>query len=413
MRTRAWMLTVAAAWAVAVASQSAQAPQPRTLLHQQPAVSYDPTAVAPIVAEAGRTLATGASFDARRGYLAAVLEALDVPAASQILLFSKTGVQQNLTSPQNPRAFYFNDRVVVGHVPGATFLEVAVHDEAGGARFYSVAQDRAGAPVFTAERDCLRCHISANTLEVPGFIARSMFTGGDGRPHPQFGSFLVDHRRDYAERWGGWLVTGAPDTLRHLGNTIVTSPDRAPAASASEVPTLEGRVPTERYLSPYSDVTALAVFDHQMHAMNLLTRLAWQTRVAGPVTDATTSQGPLADLIQETADYLLFVDEAPLDGPIAGGSGFAEAFTARGPNDRRGRSLREFDRQTRLFRYPVSYLIYSPAVTSLPAPVRTALFARMRDVLDGRVGEPRYQRLSAELRSAALEILSETHDGWR
>ena len=90
-------------------------------------------------------------------------------------------------SPQNPRAFYFNDRVIVTHVPGASFMEVAVHDPRGGARFYTLPQDPAGKPVLTASGECLRCHVSSNTMEVPGFIARSMYTGRDGRTHPGAG----------------------------------------------------------------------------------------------------------------------------------------------------------------------------------------------------------------------------------
>jgi len=403
------MAAVAATWSVAVAGQ---VPLP-TLLHQHPAIAYQPIAASPIIADAERALEKGAGYDPRRGYLSAVLEALDVPVSSQILLFSKTGAEQALTSPQNPRAFYFNDRVIVSHVPGATQLEVAVQDPQGGAHFYTVAQTRGAAPAFVGRDDCLRCHVTPNTMEVPGFIARSIYTGGDGRPRPDLGSYTVDHRRDYAERWGGWLVTGAPDTLRHLGNTIVVDPGSKPAASASEVPTLEGRLPVERYLSPYSDVTALAVFDHQMHAMNLLTRLGWQARVAAAEGAASWPSGAFAALVRETADYLLFADEAPLDGPITGGSGFAEWFAGRGPKDSRGRSLRDFDRRSRLFRYPVSYMVYAPVTTALPQSARDALFARMRDVLEGRDLDPRYQRLSPDGRQAALEILHETHPDWR
>jgi hypothetical protein len=292
-------------------------------------------------------------------------------------------------------------------------LEIAVQDAEGGAHFYTVAQTRTAPPAFVGHADCLRCHITPNTMDVPGFIARSILTGGDGRPHPDLGNYNVDHRRDYAERWGGWLVTGAPDSLRHLGNTIVVDPERKPTATASEVPTLEGRVPVERYLSPYSDVTALAVFDHQMHAMNLLTRLGWQARAAAADGRLDVKTGPVADLLRETADYLLFVDEAPLDGPIAGGSGFAESFTARGPKDPIGRSLRDFDRTSRLFRYPVSYMVYAAVTSALPDEVRLALFARMRDVLSGRDTKPQYKRASSELGRAALDILRETHPDWR
>jgi hypothetical protein len=401
-----------AAWGIAAAGRSLPSTQPSgRLLHEHPAIGYSSPSVSAVVVEANRRLAAGAAFDPRRGYLAAALEAFDIPASSQLLLFSKTGVQQALTGPQNPRAFYFNDRIVVTHVPGAEFMEVAVHESGGGARFYTVPQDPAVKPVLTASGECLRCHVSANTMEVPGFIARSMYTGRDGRTHLKLGSFLVDHRRDYAERWGGWFVTGAPDTLRHLGNTVVTDPQVAPAATASEVPSLDGRAPTERYLSPYSDVTALAVFDHQMHAMNLLTRLAWEARAANGTPDF--QNGGLADLVRETADYLLLVDEAPLDGPITGGSGFAEWFTAQGPRDGQGRSLREFDRRTRLFRYPGSYMIYSPVMDGMSAEAKRALYARMRIVLEGQDAAPRYQRMTADDRQAVLEILASTKTDWK
>lgn len=61
---------------------------------------------------------------------------------------------------------------------------------------------------------------------------------------------------------------------------------------------------------------------------------------------------------------MLFVDEAPLTGPVKGGSGFAEAFAARGPRDGKGRSLRDFALRRRLFRYPCSYMIYTAPSTA-------------------------------------------------
>ena len=403
-----------AAWGMAVAGQSASPVQPFAgRLHEHPAINYRSSGISALVADANRKLESGAAYDPRRGYLGATLDAFGVPASSQLLLFSKTGVQQSFTSPQNPRAFYFNDRVIITHVPGASFMEVAVHDPSGGARFYTLPQDPAVKPVLSASNECLRCHVSSNTMEVPGFIARSMYTGRDGRTHPELGSFLVDHRRDYTERWGGWFVTGAPDTLRHLGNTIVSDPRVAPAATASDIPSLEGRAPTERYMSPYSDVTALAVFDHQMHAMNLLTRLTWESRIAASSGTPDFQQGPLGDLLRETADYLLLVDEAPLEGPFSGGSGFAEWFAAQGPKDAGGRSLREFDRRSRLFRYPGSYMIYSPVVDEMPSAARQALYSRMRTVLEGKDPAPRYQRMAAADRQAVLEILAATKADWK
>ena len=71
--------------------------------------------------------------------------------------------------------------------------------------------------------------------------------------------------------------------------------------------------------------------------------------------------------MRETVDYLLFVDEAKLTSPVRGVSSFSKTFSATGPRDRHGRSLRELDLQTRLFKYRCSYMIYSPAFDALPA----------------------------------------------
>ena len=56
--------------------------------------------------------------DERTGHLLSVLDALGVPVESQLLVFSKTGVQRAYTSPHNPRALFYNESVVVGYVPG-------------------------------------------------------------------------------------------------------------------------------------------------------------------------------------------------------------------------------------------------------------------------------------------------------
>src|SRR5690606_32752351 len=115
--------------------------------------------------------------------------------------------------------------------------------------------------------------------------------------------------------------------------------------------------------------------------------------------------GPLAVLVREVADYLMFVDEPPLPGPITGGSGFAERFAAKGPFDTKGRSVREFDRRTRLFKYPVSYMVYSPASAALPQEARGALLARMRELLRGTASDPRYGRIPSPEREVALGMI--------
>ena len=71
--------------------------------------------------------------------------------------------------------------------------------------------------------------------------------------------------------------------------------------------------------------------------------------------------------------YMLFRNETPLKGKVRGTSTFEATFQALGPRDRKGRSLRDFDLVHRIFRYPCSYLIYSPAFDGLPSDVKTHL----------------------------------------
>ncbi|MFM8532440.1 MAG: hypothetical protein ACKOEC_02430, partial [Acidimicrobiia bacterium] len=113
-----WLATL-----IAVAQQRAPF---AGLLDQHPAINYRGGTLSDVVSVLQRDIAAGTAsiaFDGQQGYLRSVLAALNVPAESQVLLFSKTGLQHPFTSPENPRALYFNDRVVVGYIPGAPVLE--------------------------------------------------------------------------------------------------------------------------------------------------------------------------------------------------------------------------------------------------------------------------------------------------
>jgi hypothetical protein len=59
-------------------------------------------------------------------------------------------------------------------------------------------------------------------------------------------------------------------------------------------------------------------------------------------------------------------------------------------------------------RYPLSYLIYSPAFDALPDDVRIAVCARLHDVLSGKDHSPKYAHLTPLVRQAILEILKDT-----
>jgi hypothetical protein len=377
---------------------------------EHPAINYRAGALANPVAALEQRLEQGARLerDPRPGigYLPALLRELDVPVESQLLVYSKTSLQQRLITPERPRALYFNDAVVLGTVHGGV-IEIAVQDVRQGAVFYTL-ETTDDVPRLERQGACLGCHYSAATLGVPGFFARSVPTAVSGRTLPWLGNATVSHATPMHERWGGWYVTGDVGANDHLGNALLQN-DRL-----QELPPLERTVPEDLrvrfpsgYLTPYSDAVAHLVFDHQLLMMDVLTRVGWDFRVA---LAENRDLAMLARTVDEAVEYLLFAGEVQLE-PVRGTSGFAEAFANMGPHDERGRSLRQLQLDGRLMRYPLSYLIYSHAFDGLPAEARDALYRRLWAVLSGAVQSERYAHLSAADRAAIVEILVATKPG--
>ncbi|HET9268968.1 MAG TPA: hypothetical protein VFO31_12420 [Vicinamibacterales bacterium] len=378
-----------------------------------PAIQYgvrpadDPVARLEAALDAGQARL---EFENGSGYLRSLLRALGIDADTQLAVFSRTSLQSYVIRPNNPRTIFFNDSVVVAW-PRGGFIEIAAQGPSQGVAFYMLEQRQTfTTPQFRRERSCTVCHVSYATLNVPGMLLRSVAADPEGRALTYLANATPDHRTPFEERWGGWFVTGATAGVKHLGNATVanaTAPDAAATPAAVPLTSLAGRFDTAGYLTPHSDVAAHLVFSHQMHMMNLITRIGWQTRAA--LADKTpTAVRDIDSAAVDFVDYLLFVDEMRLPAPVKGASGFAERFSALGPRDRRGRSLRELDLQTRVLKYPCSYLIYSPAFDALPAEAKTAIYARLSAILSGKITGERYQRLSATDRQAIVEILRET-----
>jgi hypothetical protein len=211
------------------------------------------------------------------------------------------------------------------------------------------------------------------------------------------------------QRWGGWWVTGDPGGAQHMGNVpVLTADNKFKIAKPTQaLKSVEGLFDLKGYPTPYSDVVSQLVLAHQVRMTNLITRTGWEARLAQaePSADATSR---IREAAVDLVDYLLFVDEEPLKRPVHGTSGFTERFASSGPRDAQGRSLREFDLQRRLFKYPCSYMIYSEAFDALPAAAKTAVYDRLQAVLSGKETAPRYKVLSAADRRAVLEILRAT-----
>jgi hypothetical protein len=363
-------------------------------------------------------------YDPRRGYLRSVLDELRIPVSSQALVFSKTSFQFPEIAPATPRALYYNDDVYVGRVHGGKFLEFVSFDARQGAIFYVLDEHQVQHPRFErASVDCVQCHVAASTRNVPGVLMRSVFTKTTGYPAAGAHAFVTGHESPIGQRWGGWYVTAARGAESGMGNAVVAdpkNPEQIDRAAGANLSSLVGRFNTADYLAPTSDVVSLMVLAHQTQMHNLITQTNYHTRLAlfgGTQKKDLTGQTPeverkkIAGPAEQLVRYLLFTNEAPLDGPITGTSGFAEEFAARGPRDSRGRSLRDFDLRTRIFKYPCSYLIYSEDFDAIPQPAKDYIYRRLFEVLSGSDQSPEFSNLKGEDRQAILEILVATKPG--
>ena len=369
--------------------------------------------------------------DGPRGYLASVLKLLEVPQQSQVLVFSKTSLQLRRITPDRPRAIYFNEDTYIGYCQQGDVLEVATQDAQQGTIFYTLDQSPPESPnmkpTFLRDRgQCLTCHASSRTQGVPGLLVRSVFSDGGGHPLLGSGTFSTDHTSPFSKRWGGWYVSGQHGSMRHMGNVLTQrkSPETLDRESGANATDLSKFVSVKHYLTPHSDLVALMVLEHQVQMHNFITLANFETRSALHHDDVMNkalerpdnSRSELTDrrihgVTEKLVRYLLFSKEYALESPVSGTSGFAEEFQARGPRDSKGRSLRDLDIQTRLLKYPCSYLIYSEEFAQLPVEAKTDVLKQLREVLTGKNTSSEFAHLKSEDRQAIYEILEETLPG--
>ncbi len=366
-----------------------------------------------------------------RKVLEETLAALKVPVETQVLVFSRTSFQRDRIRPDTPRALYFNDECYVGWVPGG-LTELAGVDPNLGPIFYSLNTGRTDRAVARLDRavDCMNCHGTSMTNRVPGVMLRSVFPDSDGNVLLQAGTSLIDHTSPIEDRWGGWYVTGKHGAVQHMGNGIaVQAKDGTVTLDKTKGANIISLTPffdTSRYPRADSDIVALMTLEHQAGMQSRLVEAAYDVRIAiRRQTDLRRELGEPATKdyggscltvanshMEKTMKSLLFCEEAAMpEGGVDGGPAFQEAFRANRRATPDGRSLKDFQLLTRVFKYRCSYLIYSRTWDALPERFRAMLYRRLYDILTAKEAVKGYEHLGAPERRDILNILRATKQG--
>ncbi len=415
------MLLLLVPWLAAAENEYEQAP-----------IRYSETAPHDAVQALERRLKAGqAQVDRTDAWtvLRDLMRHFHIPQESQVLVFSKTSKQNDRISPQTPRVIYYGDEAYLGYTLGGS-IEVAAVDPVLGPVFYLLDPEAdAGRPLhFERDASCLACHGGPFTPEVPGLLVRSVFPNAAGHLIMSQGSTVVDTTTPFKDRWGGWYVTGRHGSAVHRGNVTATElTDQScdmPVEKGANVTDLTDLFDTTPYPRKSSDIVALMVLEHQTSVQNVLTKAnhtalramhmqsSLQKELGEPVdiVPVRTARRMIDHAAEAVLDALLFKDEATLPrGGIEGDVAFQTAFsrTARPSSD--GRSLKDFQLLTRLFKYRCSYMIHSTTFQHLNPHLKQTVLARLDEVLQGRdTTSGRYAYLGESERGHIRRILAET-----
>ncbi len=413
-----------------------EGPPPRTRMSalvydsEYPVIGYSAMPMNNPIARLQTRLLSGEAkleFKPPRGYLDSVLKHLGIDPSSQLLVYSKSSLQVEWVNASRPRAIYFNDDTYAAWVQSVGLLEFETMDSELGPVFYTMVNQQDTPPGFGREMlRCLDCHdkFALQGGGVPMFRVTSSYVDVNGLTLKPIAASEVTDQTPLGLRWGGWYVSGRSGNQVHLGNIqvhTVSELDNLDLARRGNVLSLAGLLDTHPYLTDKSDIVALLVFEHQSTVYNLITHINFKARsrvarefnAASVVVAVHNRLNPkteewMQQLTEPLVQAMLFANAAPLTDTVASTSGFDAWFQAQGPRDKAGRSLRKLDLRTRLFKYPLSYLVYSPAFDELPDYVRDYVYGRFVDILSGQDVKGLFPKLSAADRKAIMEILTAT-----
>jgi hypothetical protein len=399
--------------------------------YEQAPIHYSSSQPQDVAYDLEKLLTAGkVTLDRRNAWtlLRGVLKQFRIPEESQVMVFSKTSKQNERISPQTPRVIYFGDDAYVGYSVGGS-IEVAAIDPRLGPVFYLLDPEVAETEPLHFERDqsCLSCHGGPFTPEVPGVLVRSVFPSAEGHPIMSQGSTVVNTSTPFTDRWGGWYVTGRHGSLLHRGNVTATEmPDNRcdmPFEKGANVTDLSSFFDTSPYPRKQSDIVALMVLEHQTSVQNILTKAnhtalramhmqtSLQKELGEPVQlePVGTARRIIDHSAEDVLEALFFLEEAALpEGGIEGDEAFPAAFAAEAPKSADGRSLKDLQLLTRLFKYRCSYMVHSLTFKHLTPPLKQTVLKRMEEVLSGSDSSGRFNYLGTSERRHIQCILRET-----
>jgi hypothetical protein len=326
-----------------------------------------------------------------------------------MLVTSATSFQKTIISPRRPRALYFNDDTYVGFVPGGQIEAVAIDPDRGPMFYIFNRLVKGTVPRIRRSENCLTCHATAQMDEIPQLVIESVVPGRTGGGEMAFRRGIHGHAVPLEDRFGGWVVTGAPESLKHHGNILVDWKE----GKAVERPVKPGDLyAPARYLLPTSDVLPQLLHEHQVGFVNRAVAATYRTRVLlhanGDKADAISTD--LDKLSRDLVRYILFADEVPLPtGGVAGSKEFKADFLAKRTPAANGHALRDLDLETRLLKFRCSYMVESPAFAGLPTPLRRRVDKELVRALDPDTEAKDYAYLPAAEKRVIRGILAETH----
>jgi hypothetical protein len=359
-----------------------------------------------------------------RELLQSLLAELNIPVSSQVLVFSKTSLQHRIITPTNPRAIYFNDDFYVGYVPGG-MIEVVACDDAKGMMFYSF--DVNAVPKkrrFMRDQECMTCHASSNTMNIPGLLVRSVFTDQDGQPLLSWGSLLTTPASPVEQRWGGWYVSGNKAQVKHMGNQWVDHPEVGRDAYDEyhnhHVSNLSEFFDARKYLTDSSDILALMIMEHQIQMHNTLSaakmrylRLIYLDKAIHGGKSSPSAERLISECAQSVLKALMFADEVrlPEDG-VEGSDVYRNSFMGLG---RRydGHSLRDLRLEKRMFKYRCSFMIHSKSFEQLPDEIKIPVLAKLHAIVTNKETPSDLPLLSSREKERIHDILSHTHSAYQ